>query len=804
MSSQGIYGLQVLVSLTLYFSCIITTSAQSELSGKVIETGTGESLPNTTIRLQGTSTGTVTNLDGYFTLFGVEGEEVTLEVSYVGYDTQVITISRSQNEFVTIELKPLTEQLEELVISGSSHKVLKANTGVSTSTISAKQIALLPSVGETDIFRSLQLLPGVSGTNENSSGLFVRGGTPDQNLVLLDGMTVYKVDHFFGFFSAFNANAVKDVQLFKGAFPAKFGGRTSSVVEMQGKTGSFQKVQGGFNLNLLSVNGFIEVPINDKFSFLMAGRRSYTDILRSGLYGEISDNLIPNSELEDLENLDGTEVNIVEPDFYFYDLNSKLSYRPSERDLVTLSFYNGRDFLDESQDLERNIGEEQFGTEVRVLVDLEEQTDWGNTGVSGKWSRQWNSKLYSNFLVARSQYFSEYDRDGFLEITLPQQDSTVFSGGRVSLEDNEVTDLTFQSDFELAFSGNQKLSFGLAHTNTDIEYSNIRDDTVSILARSQNANYTSLYFSHEARLFDKLTLVGGVRASLYENEDGPLIEPRLSAQYRLNPNITIKGAFGRHYQFVNRIINESITEGSRDFWLLADGDLVEVSSANHFILGASYEQDNWLFDVETYYKDLDGLSEFSLRFRRGLEIEVDELFFTGDGFARGIEFLLQKKQGRYTGWGSYTLGQVRHTFPDFNDGLEFPALHDQLHEFKMVHSIEIDGWNLSATFVYGSGKPFSEPEGQYNIELLDGRSFNYVGIGAKNGSRLPPYHRLDLSGHYRFPWGKAKGDIGLSFFNFYNRKNIWYVEYDFQQEPVLISEITYLGMTPNFTFSLTF
>ena len=792
---------------TFYMLTVSALSlAQITISGQIIEEGSGESLPNAAVTIHGTAKGTTTNLDGYFSLFDIPESATAIEVSYVGYKNRLIEISSMEfsSGFVVIGLQPQTEQLEELVISANAYKVLNANSGISMSTISTKQLALLPSVGETDIFRSLQLLPGVSGTNENSSGLFVRGGTPDQNLVLLDGMTVYKVDHFFGFFSAFNANAIKDVQLYKGAFPAKYGGRTSSVVNMTGKSGSTEKIRGGANFNLLSVNGFIEVPLGEKLSFLAAGRRSYTDILRSGLYSAISDNLIANNEFEQVEELDGTTVNIVEPDFYFYDWNSKLTYRPSDRDILTLSFYNGQDYLDESQNLERRIDAQQ-GNEIFVMVDLDKETSWGNTGASTKWSRQWNSRLYSNFLLASSRYFSEYDRDGFLDVSIPNQDSTIFAGGRQTFEDNLVKDLTFQSDFEWQVSANDKLSFGMSFTNTDIDYSNIRDDTVTLLARKQVANYGSIYLSDEKQIGDRLSVTAGVRLSKYENEEDLLFEPRLNATYDVHQNIKLKAAYGRHYQFVNRIINESISEGSRDFWLLADGDLVEVSSATHYIGGVSYERDNWLFDVEGYYKNLKGLSEFTLRFRRGLDIEVDELFFTGDGVAKGVEFLLQKKQGNYTGWGSYTLGQVRHTFPGFNDGLKFPALHDQRHEFKMVHSVEIDGWNLSATFVYGSGKPFSEPEGQYSIELLDGRTFNYVGIGAKNGSRLPPYHRLDLAAHYRFPWGeKVNGDIGLSFFNFYNRKNIWYIQYDFTQEPVLVSEILYLGMTPNFTFSITF
>ena len=261
-------------------------------------------------------------------------------------------------------------------------------------------------MGEVDIFRSLQLLPGVSGTNESSAGLFVRGGTPDQNLVLLDGMTVYKVDHFFGFFSAFNANAVKDVQLFKGGFPAKYGGRTSSVVDLTGKTGSFEKIKGSAGINFLSANAMVEIPFAKKFSLLLAGRRSYTDVIQSGLYKNITGNFLDNNQ-----QIGNLSFNELEPSFYFYDWNGKLSFRPSDKDMISLSVYNGKDFLDQSRTLLRVI---DFGSSIpvrHVNIDIAEKTDWGNKAGSLKWSRQWNSKWYSNLLVAGSKYFSNYDID---------------------------------------------------------------------------------------------------------------------------------------------------------------------------------------------------------------------------------------------------------------------------------------------------------------------------------------------------------------------------------------------------------
>ncbi len=776
----------------------LTSTAQWNLSGKVVENGSLEPLPFATVVLSGTSKGTVTNVSGFFSLLGIETDSLSLIVSYVGFESVELQFSRSNHPSpLIIKLQPLSAQLDEVIISANAYKIMSASSGVSAVSISPRQLSLLPNIGETDIFRSLQLLPGVSGTNESSSGLYVRGGTPDQNLVLLDGMTIYKVDHFYGFFSAFNSNAVKDVQLFKSAFPAKYGGRLSGVVDMTGKTGSFQNFRGGINLNLLSVGGFAEIPLSNKVSLFFAGRRSFTDVLQSGLYNSITDVVTGDGSIPGLD--DQFNVTTLEPTFYFYDWNSKISFKPSERDIVSLSFYSGKDYLDKSRTIDRALTDDIF-----VDARIDEKTDWGNRGISTNWSRQWGAKLFTSVLLTGSEYFSKYDRNGFLEISIPSEDSILFSGNQNTFEDNKVRDLTFRWDSEWQFASDHMLDFGISSTQTKIDYVNTRNDTTTILKRNQLANYSSIYVSDIWQPGNDFKLTAGLRLSNYDYSDELLLEPRISMIYNVTSKLKLKGAYGYHYQFVNRIINENISEGSREFWLLADGEQVKISNASHIVGGISYELDSWLFDVEGYYKTMGGLSEFSLRFRRGIEINADELFYTGSGVAKGIEFLVQKKQGMFTGWVAYTLGSVLHTFEDFNDGNEFPALHDQLHELKIISSYEVNEWTFAATFIYGSGKPYSEPEGQYSIELLDGRSFNYVAIGSKNGSRLPPYHRLDLSAHLKVQLGNTLGDIGVSIFNFYNRKNIWYYEYDFSQDPVLTTEVNYLGFTPNVSFSLTF
>lgn len=786
--------LLLIFGLTLFS---IGLFAQRSISGVVKSEENQERLPFADIIIKGTNEGTSTNVDGHFSLIDVSEEAMVLQVLYVGYSPVEIPIAAGSENLKDVEIKLSSGViLDEIVVSGKSFKMMNASEGISQVQVSPAQLALLPNVGEVDIFRSLQLLPGVSGSNESSSGLYVRGGTPDQNLVLFDGMTVYNVDHFFGFFSAFNADAVKDVKLFKGAFPAKYGGRLSSVVDLTGKTGDPNNFHGNVGINLLNGRASVQIPLFKKGSLSFSGRRSYTDLIRSELYNKIFGVFTQTETPPDIE---GLEVNTIEPDFYFFDANSKLSFNPTEKDVVAFSFYTGADHLVEIND----VSFPRFGGAVQIDLEVDEMSDWGNQGFSGKWSRQWGAKWYSNLMVASSNYFSEYNRDLNIKATLLARDSIVLDQDVLTFEDNDVKDFTFRLDNEVQLTAKHKVEFGILGTLAKVDYQFVRDDTLTILDISQEAKYGAVYLSDTWQPSPNLTIDAGIRATYYDLSKEIYWSPRFSFQYSLTDKIKVKGGYGKHYQFVNRIVNENVTEGSRDFWLLADDDLVKVSNAEHFVLGASYETDGYIFDVEAYRKNLSNLSEFSLRFQRN-DIDLNQLFFVGDGYAEGVEFLLQKKRGAYTGWVTYTLARVRNNFPGINNGFEFSALHDQRHEFKTVHSYEYENWRLAATFVFASGKPFTEPAGQYSIELLDGQSNNYISVGAKNGSRLPAYHRLDLSAHYLHKVGKFEMDFGLSVFNFYNRRNIWYREYDFTEKPPVISEVKYLGFTPNLSAEIKF
>lgn len=389
------------------------TKENFDLSGKVVDKANGEALAYAAIGVTGTDIGTVTNADGFFTLLDIPNDTLLLTIQYVGYQTFRIPIKELIDQDPLVIQLAISEQiLEEVVVEASNldNQMINATEKISQISISPEALSSLPSMGEKDIFRSLQLLPGVSGTNEASSGLFVRGGTPDQNLILLDGFTVYHVDHFYGFFSAFNPNAIKNVQLYKGGFEPKFGGRLSSVMELTGKTGNQNRVSGGGGIGAISGNAYFEIPFGEKVNLFIAGRRSYTDIIESGVYNDIfdlyndqSNSTVQTSTAPSQPNRRGNLQEDTEPAFFFYDLNAKLNYRPSERDVISFSFYNGQDDLDNSR-VTSNSFENNDGETINIDNDIRDLLLWGNYGTSLRWARQWNDRYYSTAIASYSNY----------------------------------------------------------------------------------------------------------------------------------------------------------------------------------------------------------------------------------------------------------------------------------------------------------------------------------------------------------------------------------------------------------------
>lgn len=791
---------------------IVIVQRKVNLKGYIKDEKSGETLPYASIMLKGTSHGVSSNVNGYFVLVNVPAGPCTLRAQHIGYHPLELAIdAKPGHEALTINMRQSILQSDEVVVTAENLQTMEVTSEPAQVRISPRQIATLPALGETDIFRALQLLPGISGVNDGSSGLYIRGGTPDENHVLFDGMTIYHVDHLFGFISAFNPEAIKDVRVFKGGFPAKFGGRTASVVELTGKSGSFEDFYAGGSVNLLSGSGNVQVPIANRGAWLLSFRRSYMDVIKSDLYNKIYASITgqnnatgSTTETAPTPGAPGrggvaTRTTTITPDFYYYDLNSKLSYSVSPRDLLSLSFYNGNDNLNRSQDL----GTAQFRTGSPFAgagnnnLTFEDVTKWGNLGASAKWARVWSDRVYSNFLAAYSRYSSSSQRGMNAGAANQNTLRRAFS----SQEDNEVTDLTLQFDQEWQMTKAHRLEFGVQRVRTQVDVQFTSNDTLTTLLRNDAADQTSFYAQDQWKVFNPFELTFGVRATNYAPTAENYVEPRVSFKLFLHKNLWLKGAWGEYHQFVNRITNENVLEGNRDFWMLSD-DRLPPSSARHSILGASYENRNWLIDVEAYHKDLDNVAEFSQRFRRSPEERAEDLFFLGTGEAQGLEVLAQKKFGKISGWASYTLGKVEYKIFPFNNGAAYPANQDRRQEVKLVGNYTMGKWNLAATWVYATGSPYTSPENQYGIALLDGVTRSFIHVGDKNGARLPAYHRMDLALTRQFASEALQWDLGLSVFNLYDHKNVWYREYRLDTSPVIVNDVVTLGFTPTVTLKV--
>jgi len=780
------------------------------LTGLVRDRYNGEAIPYALVGLRGSGSGTITNADGMFTLVNVPSDTSSLEVRYIGYESLTVYLTPEITaKNLVIEISPLRQEIEEVTVRAEKKQdLMEANGQLSTIRITPALLKKLPSLGVSDMFRTFQLLPGISAANEASSGLYVRGGTPDQNLVLFDGFTVYHVDHLFGFFSAFNANAIKDIQLYKGGFESRFGGRLSSVTEVTGKDGNARQFNLGGDLSLLGFNVFAEIPVGDKFTSLVAYRRSFKTPVYMKLLEQFAKTDGGGSTGGGPAPAPGGGGNVAlgagpaqnesTAKTFFYDLNAKMTWKPDKRNVFSYSLFHSGDMLDNSMQLDDPTGGSSFSADITDI------TRYGNTGMSGKWTRSFSDRFFVTSLLSCSRFYS--NRDNTHEVTITDSAGKEREDRLGIIEDNELSDYSVKS--ELTWNARKYLSFqtGLYATNYDIRYTYRQDDTNTILARDDGGYLAGGYLQSRIDfLKGRFFIVPGVRLTWYAPTGRLYTEPRWSATYQLATNIRLTGSTGRYYQFANRILREDIMNGSREFWILSDGKTVPVSRADHYIAGVHFDYGRYFFSLEGYHKELSGISEYSLRFKPTLNgIQYDEHFYTGTGRARGIELMVQKKTGSLTGWISYTLAKAENRFEVYGEGY-FPANQDIRNEVKLVSMYRYRRWFASAVWVYATGRPYTAPDGGYRLDLPGASGTqSFIDAGEKNAARLPDYHRLDLSIGYTIIQPDTRQELGaltLSCFNAYNRKNIWYKEYEVRNGSMIETSKLFLGLTPNLSLS---
>lgn len=737
-----------------FLSQIIYGQSKSTISGYVRDAVSGEDLIGANIQLSpGDNIGVITNSYGFYSLT-IPNASYRIQISYTGYETKTFDLKLSKDTTIMISLNP-GYTMDEVVVKSEQDDKNVSSTEMGTITLPAEEIKKLPALlGEVDVLRSLQLLPGVMSATEGSTGFFVRGGAADQNLVLLDDAVVYNPGHLLGFFSVFNADAIKNTKLIKGSIPAKYGGRLSSVVDIQMKEGNNKKwaAQGG--IGLISSRLTFEGPIlKDKASFMVSGRRTYIlDLAQPFLSGG---------------NFEGTN-------YYFYDLNAKMNYQISNRDKFYFSGYFGRDvfrFRSASQDFEFDL-------------------PYGNSTATLRWNHLFSDQLFMNVTAIYNDY--QFNFEGGQETFR----ASLFSG---------ITDYSVKADWDYYPSQNHFIRFGASLINHELKPQLVTATTGEVDFSNdlltKYGNEYSFYVQDEYKVNSKWTFQLGLRTSFF-TQMGPYRsslservystgesvvtywtpEPRFSFRYKLNPTSSIKGGLAYTAQYLHLVSNSTSTLPI-DVWVPST-ELVKPQRSLQYSIGyfQNFLSNDFEFSVEVYYRDLYNQIDYRDDYVNNPNNDVELDFVFGEGRAYGLELLLKKTKGDFTGWLSYTLSKTERSFPDIENGRWYPAFFDRTHDLSLVGMYSInEKWDCNATFVYGTGNAFTPVAGAYRVE-------NRVNVfyGPRNSDRLIPYHRFDLSFTYTpKPDVKKRFSSSWSFsiYNGYNRMNPTFIYNSFETDP---------------------
>ena len=766
--------------LLLFICCCQFAFSQNKftISGIVTDSGTGETLIGASVKLTGSTTiGAGTNAYGFYSLSATEGI-YELSISFIGYKTvkQSITISRNvRQNFVLSE----DNQLNEVVISAEKKNDNVSSPQMGLQRINIREINNVPVLlGERDVLKTLQLLPGIKSAGEGNSGFYVRGGSTDQNLILLDEAPVYNASHLLGFFSTFNSDAIKDVSVYKGGMPAQYGGRLASVLDIKMNDGNRKDYTAEGGIGLISSRLKVEGPIvKDKGSFMISARRTYLDAFLA---------LSPDS------SINGNTL-------YFYDVNAKANYQLNEKNTLYLSGYFGRDKLGIS---------EAFGF------------NWGNATFTLRWNHLYSDRLFSNTSLIYSNY--NYVIQNFMEDNDFQVNSS-------------IKDFNLKQDFEYSLSSSHSLKFGVNAIHHTIAPGKLTASESSSVNATTYENRKGLelaaYLSDEWAVNEKMNLAYGLRLSGFSllgpgnfktyDADGNTtsttsykagevvenyfnLEPRISASYQLTPSSSLKTAYTRNIQNIHLMSNSTSTSPT-DLYIMNSNnvkpEIADQIAAGYF---RNFSDNNYEFSAELYYKWMQNQIEYrsGTDLRGNGNVEADLLF--GDGRAYGIELFLKKRFGKFNGWIGYTWSRTQRQFDAINDGKWFYAKQDRTHDLSLVGIYKAGSrWTFSSVFVYNTGNAVTYPSGKYQI---NGRTAFYY--TEKNGYRTPAYHRLDLSATLEGkPGRKLQSSWSFGIYNVYNRHNAFSIDFKDNPDDVSTTQVvrtTLFGIIPSVTWNFKF
>jgi outer membrane cobalamin receptor len=719
------------------------------ISGFVKDIVTGEVLVGTNLLLYTDTlkfseppiTGTATNKFGYFAIPSLSINKYFLVVRHIGYKTKIVEINitgKHQSETLSIELQPENIELKEVVVEGK--RTGQAIT--STIDVSPELLAKLPTLsGEVDLFRSLELLPGVNKSSDISNGLYIRGGSPDQTLTLVDGTIVYNSAHLGNIASTFNSNAISDLKLIKGAFPAEYGGRLSSVLDIKLRSGTKEREKGIVGLGIINSYAEFEGPMGENSTYMVSGRYMYYDVLQKKFNG--SSNI---------------------PLYNFYDINGKVNYILSEKSIISISGLYSKDHA--------------YSPSKETESDYDIQ--WKNVNLSLNWIQVNKKSLLLNSILSFINYkFSS--KIGLSPNTINSY--TYFSS-------SNLTDLYFRQNAELKWQQNQtlKTGFDLAYHNYDLLYSDAYDEVLEkdpFAGKDIKSTEAAIYLQNESQFTVQLSSNIGGRLYYFGTREYLKFEPRLSAAYSITPDFTFKGAFAIAHQFLHLITRNDITLPT-DLWYPSTKNILPSKSTQYVLGFDTYWFDqSYLFSVEGFYKDMKNLYEFKNSPQLNpVDNSIEDQFTRGQGEAYGLEFFLNKRKGKFAGWIGYTLSWSVRQFDELNGGKKYYSKFDRRNDFSFVLTYKLtENLNGGLTWTYATGQRYTLPTGQFIFDPIaiggeEQIQFNNMGL---NSEMFPDYHKLDINFNYSFKMFNSTFETYINLYNVYNRHNV-FAQYAYLKE----------------------
>ena len=781
-----------LLTVTLFLiPFIVCSQNRYTLSGYVKDSISGETLIGSTISVAGLSKGITSNSYGFFSI-SLNAGTYTFVCSNVGYITQVKKIDLSGDVQFNFEMPPKITTEQAVIISSKKRDANVKNAQMGKLDLSINQIKSIPAfLGEVDVLKTIQLLPGVQSAGEGSSGLYVRGGGPDQNLILLDDAVVYNTGHLFGFFSIFNGDAIKNTSLIKGGMPAQYGGRLSSVLDIAMKEGNDKNFQVDGGIGLIASRLSIQGPVKkNKASFIISARRTYVDALVKPF-------------IKKTNSFSGSG-------YYFYDLNAKINYKFSERDRIYLSGYFGKDKFD-------------F---VNGKQSLNVHIPWGNSTGTFRWNHVFTNRLFSNTTLVYNDYnFNFGANQNNFEINLK-------SG---------IKDWNIKQDFDLYPFTNHKVKFGALYTYHTFTPSVLtgKQDSVEFMPNNAQQKYShegAVYVQDDWDISDKIKINAGIRESAFQQigkyksyttdvngnrldsivyEKGEPVktyfgfEPRFTIRYALNDATSIKAAVTRNVQYIHLVSNAGTTLPT-DIWVPSTIKVKPQESWLYALgLFKNFNDNTYETSLEVYYKDLQNQIEYEEGYTPATLEDTENFFTFGKAKSYGTELFINKTKGRLTGWIGYTLSWTFRKFPKLNSGGQYPAKYDRRHDISLVGIYELSRkWKLSGTFIFGSGNAATLPQRFYIYEGVLTQQYSRI-----NEYRLPSYHRLDLAATYspkKHPERKLKSEWVFSVYNIYSRKNPYFIYFDQSGNPyngtleVQAKQVSLFPIIPSVTWNFKF